>query len=53
MEQTYKWPYENEAGQEETLTCDVLVLGGGLSGCFCGDCRRPQGASPSFWWKKE
>ena len=52
MEQTYKWPYENEAGQEETLTCDVLVL----EAAFPGVLRRlppPAGASPSFWWKKE
>lgn len=30
----HTWPYANEAGQEETVLCDVLVLGGGLSGCF-------------------
>ena len=30
----YNWPYENEVGKEEIVTCDVLVLGGGLSGCF-------------------
>ncbi|MDO4633637.1 MAG: FAD-dependent oxidoreductase [Eubacteriales bacterium] len=30
----YSWPYENELGQSEELTADVLVLGGGLSGCF-------------------
>ena len=29
MSETYKWPYENEAGVEETVKCDVLVLGGG------------------------
>ena len=34
MSETYKWPYENEAGVEETVKCDVLVLGGGLAGCF-------------------
>lgn len=30
----YCWPYENEVGKEEIVSCDVLVLGGGLSGCF-------------------
>lgn len=29
-----KWPYANEFGQEETVTSDVVVLGGGLAGCF-------------------
>ena len=28
----YKWPYQNEMDQEETIDSDVLVLGGGLSG---------------------
>ena len=28
------WPYKIEFGQREDLRCDVLVLGGGLSGCF-------------------
>ena len=32
--QELKWPYANEFGQEETVTSDVLVLGGGLAGCF-------------------
>ena len=31
---SYAWPYANEFGQTETVECDVLVLGGGLSGCF-------------------
>ena len=31
---TYQWPYPNEVGQEEVAECDVLVLGGGLAGCF-------------------
>lgn len=30
----YTWPYANEAGQEEVIESDVLVLGGGLAGCF-------------------
>ena len=32
--QRYAWPYANEDGMRETMACDVLVLGGGLSGCF-------------------
>ena len=30
----YKWPYKNETDKEELVKCDVLVLGGGLAGCF-------------------
>ena len=30
----YSWPYANEVGQTETVTSDVLVLGGGLAGCY-------------------
>lgn len=30
----YQWPYPNEFGKEETVEADVLVLGGGLAGCF-------------------
>lgn len=29
-----KWPYANEFGQEEQIEADVLVLGGGIAGCF-------------------
>lgn len=29
-----KWPYSNEFGQEEHVDSDVLVLGGGIAGCF-------------------
>lgn len=28
-----QWPYPNECGMQEQLTCDILVLGGGLAGC--------------------
>ena len=28
------WPYENETGKLFEEHCDVLVVGGGLSGCF-------------------
>ncbi len=30
----YAWPYANELGEREETSCDVLVLGGGLAGCF-------------------
>ena len=30
----WKWPYENEIGQEELVKSEVLVLGGGLAGCY-------------------
>ncbi len=41
----YLWPYENEVGQEETITSDVLVLGGGLSGCFAAIAAARKGQS--------
>ena len=30
----YNWPYENEFDKVEEVTSDVLVLGGGLAGCY-------------------
>ncbi len=30
----YNWPYANEFGQQESIESDVLVLGGGLAGCY-------------------
>ena len=30
----FEWPYKNEINETERLECDVLVLGGGLAGCF-------------------
>ncbi len=33
MEQ-YKWPYANEMGEIEEASADVLVLGGGMAGCY-------------------
>ena len=30
----YQWPYDNEMNQEERLESDVLVLGGGMAGCY-------------------
>jgi len=39
------WPYANEIGQEETIISDVLVLGGGLSGCFAAIAAARKGLS--------
>ena len=30
----YAWPYPDEFNQTETVESDVLVLGGGLAGCY-------------------
>ena len=30
----YQWPYPNEMDQEEQVYGDVLVLGGGMAGCY-------------------
>lgn len=42
---TYQWPYPNEVGQEEVAECDVLVLGGGLAGCFAAIAAARKGKS--------
>ena len=41
----YVWPYPNEAGQTEEESCDVLVLGGGLAGCFAAIAAARRGQS--------
>lgn len=41
----YTWPYPNEVGQEEIIESDVLVLGGGLSGCFAAIAAARKGLS--------
>ncbi len=41
----YHWPYENEIGKEEHLSCDVLVLGGGLAGTFAAIAAARKGQS--------
>lgn len=41
----YSWPYQNEIGQEEMIESDVLVLGGGLSGCFAAIAAARKGLS--------
>lgn len=40
-----KWPYANEFGKEETVISDVLVLGGGLAGCFAAIAAARKGQS--------
>ena len=45
MKEQYQWPYANEAGMEEVLSCDVLVLGGGLAGCFAAIAAARRGQS--------
>lgn len=39
------WPFPNEFGQTETVECEVLVLGGGLSGCFAAIAAARRGRS--------
>ena len=34
MFKEYPWPYENEIGKIEITETDILVLGGGMAGCF-------------------
>jgi len=41
----YKWPYKNEIGEEKHYSCDVLVLGGGLAGCFAAIAAARKGQS--------
>ena len=43
--QTYNWPYKNELDITETLFCDVLVLGGGLAGCYAAIAAARRGQS--------
>ena len=39
------WPFPNEFGQTETVESEVLVLGGGLSGCFAAIAAARRGKS--------
>lgn len=41
----YKWPYENEIGDVQTDEAEVLVLGGGLAGCFAAIAAAKKGKS--------
>lgn len=42
---SYRWPYENEFGKEEIVTSEVLVLGGGLAGCYAAIAAARKGKS--------
>lgn len=41
----HKWPYKNEIGEESHLSCDVLVLGGGLAGAYAAIAAARKGQS--------
>lgn len=41
----YEWPYKNEFGQMEDVTSDVLVLGGGIAGCYAAIAAARKGAT--------
>ncbi len=41
----YKWPYENQIGEVQTDESEVLVLGGGLAGCFAAIAAAKKGKS--------
>ena len=41
----YKWPYKNEFGKEEIVTSEILVLGGGLAGCYAAIAAARRGKS--------
>ena len=41
----YSWPYENELGKTEVLSSDVLILGGGMAGCFAAIAAARRGQS--------
>ena len=42
---TYEWPYGNETEIEETVSSDVLVLGGGMAGCYAAIAAARKGKS--------
>ncbi len=42
---TYPWPYADETGTRTELSCDVLVLGGGLAGCYAAIAAARRGQS--------
>lgn len=41
----FPWPYPNEMDQEERAQADVLVLGGGIAGCFAAIAAARKGKS--------
>lgn len=40
-----KWPYENELGTREIVQYDVVILGGGISGCLAAISAKNKGLS--------
>ena len=45
MKETIKWPYPNETDKTTTLSADVVVLGGGISGCMAAISAAKKGRS--------
>lgn len=45
MSEEYRWPYDNEVGEETCVKSDVVVLGGGLAGCFAAIAAARRGQS--------
>jgi succinate dehydrogenase/fumarate reductase flavoprotein subunit len=43
-DQGLKWPYPVDYGKENEVSCDVLVLGGGISGCWAAISAARKGA---------
>ena len=41
----YQWPYENELNKREENVSDVLVLGGGIAGCYAAIAAARKGMS--------
>ena len=41
----YQWPYENELNNREEDVSDVLVLGGGIAGCYAAIAAARKGMS--------
>ena len=44
MKNVYDWPYAKEFGMRETVESDLVVLGGGLAGCFAAIAAARKGA---------
>ena len=43
-ERAPKWPYPVNYGEENEVGCDVLVLGGGIAGCWAAIAAAKKGA---------
>ncbi|MDR2738377.1 MAG: FAD-dependent oxidoreductase [Treponema sp.] len=50
--QVHDWPYPNEFGTEEVIDSEVLVLGGGLAGCFAAIAAARRGKKVTLVEKK-